>query len=170
MPFYANKRIKFGAGYIERNGEVPMIPGRNYPKLERLGIIRWEKDGGAPAAQAPSSTPASTTPTAIDIPADWRDLHWSKQKALALQIAPDADIKGKAEAVTVIEAELANRDSTQVGDDGDKPANIPADWRDLPEDQRIALAKELTGETYEKVEDADAAIELEAETRKAGDE
>lgn len=58
----------------------------------------------------PATTPAPTT-TKHNIPADWQDLHWSKQVKLAEEIAGDAfdaadgDTKA-AKAKFIIEDEL----------------------------------------------------------------
>lgn len=55
----------------------------------------------------PGSTPPSR-PEAVEIPANWRELHWFKQLALARRLTGDA-VSNKPAAIAVIEAELAVR-------------------------------------------------------------
>lgn len=55
----------------------------------------------------PGSTAASVA-APVEIPEDWRDLHWFKQLAIAKKLS-DGAVNNKAAAVAIIEAELALR-------------------------------------------------------------
>lgn len=172
MPWYANKRIKFGEGHIDRNGAVPLIEGRNYAKLERLGIIRWEKE--ALEASTASPKPPVIEPPTVDIPDGWRDLPWVPKvkgtpslRTLAANFS-DKAIANKDDAVAKIEAEVARREAEKgkTSDDEPKVVNIPDDWRDLPEDKRKELALNFAGDTeVTSIDEADFLIELELEKR-----
>ncbi len=50
----------------------------------------------------------------VDIPADWRDLHWMKLKSIAAEFA--VDVANKDEAVRAIEEYLAASDDGASGE------------------------------------------------------
>ena len=56
----------------------------------------------------PGSAPVSAANPAVEIPDDWRDLHWFQQLAIARKLANGA-VSNKAAAISIIEAELALR-------------------------------------------------------------
>lgn len=73
---------------------------------------------GAPAAPAPAEpgvvrdVPAdepATVTEPVDIPADWRDLHWTKRRSLAIAISGGDEVATGGAADAIIEAELAKR-------------------------------------------------------------
>lgn len=176
MPYIGLKRRKFGNGFIEIGKQVPYIPGRDYAKLERQGIVRWQSDptattdGVQPSGSTPKQAeePASVDTPVVAIPADWRDLPWAQMRSLASKVS-DEKAGNKEQVIAAIEAEekrraeAADKDGAPAPDD--QPVEIPADWQSLAEDDKIALAADLTGEKAEKVEDAVAAIELALEQR-----
>lgn len=45
----------------------------------------------------------------VEIPDDWRDLHWFKLKPLARALNGGADVANKAAAIAIVEAELDRR-------------------------------------------------------------
>ncbi|WEX10284.1 hypothetical protein [Chelativorans sp. AA-79] len=125
----------------------------------------------------PSAPPQGAEP--VEIPEDWASKPFLAIKAIAKQIKPDLDAKAKKpEIVAIIEAEITRRaGGAQTGpkspetpenrpsEGGGQPVEIPEDWRELPVEERIALAMALTGETIGTDEDAAAAIELAIESR-----
>jgi hypothetical protein len=89
----------------------------DWPKIEAaykaLGVP-VERLDVAPAAEAQrtAAMPLPTVPEAergaVEIPADWRDLSWPQVRSLAAQFATEP-VLNKAQAVEVVEAELARR-------------------------------------------------------------
>lgn len=174
MPYTALKRFDFGDETINVGQLVPIVEGRDYRKMERLGLITWSKDG----ADAPASPAVNPAPPATDtaIPENWRDLPWmSKTKgdptlrSFAMELGVKS-VKNKAEAIAAIEAVIAARTPAPVDDKpADEPVAIPDDWAELEGPERVALANSLKVVEDEIVdaEEADAVIELEIESRKA---
>lgn len=86
-----------GANLVQlQAGEVHEIHDDLIPGLEAEGYV------GEPGSAAASSGEL------VEIPDDWRDLHWFKQMAIAKRLS-GAAVSNKAAASAIIEAELALR-------------------------------------------------------------
>ncbi len=79
--------------------------------IDPNGPTQWVHPARAPKLEpVPEPEPGSPTqePVWVQIPADWADLHWKSQCALASQIKGEA-VGAKPEAVAIIKAELERR-------------------------------------------------------------
>ncbi|RWB66569.1 hypothetical protein [Mesorhizobium sp.] len=116
-----------------------------------------------------------------EIAEGWRDLPWLPEvkggptiRQLAAKFT-DSAIRNKDAAIAIIEAEIARREAAlnpptdTTNPVQNIPENIPENWKELAEADRIALANALQpgAEPITDVADADALIELEAEQRAA---
>lgn len=53
-------------------------------------------------------------PPPVEIPADWADHHWMKNKAIAVALNGGQPVANKAAVTAIIEAELARRASAEA--------------------------------------------------------
>lgn len=106
---------------VAEHGAGPAFTAGQVANLKAASAIYWQGVGAAvetaapvepepeiAAAPAPQPEPAAIAPIAIEVPGDWRSLHWKKRVALAAEIAGRA-VTDKADADAVIAAEIERR-------------------------------------------------------------
>lgn len=115
---YATRRLQAGDEF-----EAPERHARILIARQRAKAAQDQREPGSlpppraaltQQAQTVSSAPPvpPENPEALEIPDDWRDLHHMKLIALAKALGTNAE--NKAEAIVVIEAELARRQSSNA--------------------------------------------------------
>ncbi|MBI5940663.1 MAG: hypothetical protein HY859_09575 [Caulobacterales bacterium] len=108
-----------GLSVADWNAEdEPTREGRLQATLNRLaadpGAAAAEIDAASIVPAVESSDADETNPTVVDIPADWKDAHWTQRVKLAKAIQPDAgDINTEA-ADKIVAAEVERR-AAQAG-------------------------------------------------------
>lgn len=86
-------------------GDVVEIDDEVAPGLYAEGLIDEPSDAEAAIAAAPETVVLQEL---VELPEDWRKLHWFELKPLAERLL-GVKIAKKAQAVSMIEAELARR-------------------------------------------------------------
>lgn len=103
--FVALRPISLSTGNLKRGD--PVDKTKLTPRLLR---ILFERRHIAVASKGPTgATAAPPRPPPPAIPPAWRDLDWNDLRALARAINGGQLVKNKADAVSVIELELARR-------------------------------------------------------------
>lgn len=108
---YANPRFFAGVKSDVRKvtivGDWPRV-AEAY-KAAGIEVVQMDAPEGPkrpPLAPPPVSRP---DPESVEIPADWRDLHWQSIRKLASSFTTEP-VLNKEQAVEVVEAELARRE------------------------------------------------------------